>query len=142
MQVVSVPQDTERVWDFLANPLNSHKWDKSIKHATVVTPGAIGVGTVIQTESPAGKEQSFVITEFEAPQTFAFKIQKSSLFKEAELKFVIDSMPMGSKITHIITLTPKPHLFLVVFILALISKRALGADLGYLKEALQKEYST
>jgi len=133
---ITVHQNVDQVWEFLANPLNSHKWDKSIARVKLQDPGFVKLGSVIHTESPSGKKQSFVITQFEPPTLFAFKLLESSLFKEAELRFSISKAGEGSHIVHEINLTLKPYLFFAFPLLLLVSKKALGADLGYLKKAL------
>lgn len=64
ISTITVPQTQQQVWEFLSNPLNANKWDRSIKE--VVLPNGVfsGKGCVVETISPGGMRQSFTVTEF------------------------------------------------------------------------------
>lgn len=73
-----IDRSAEVVFDFVAvHHLENHpRWDHQI-HLEAVTPGPIGVGTVIRrrhTRAGTPTEGSMVCTEFDPPRAMAFRI--------------------------------------------------------------------
>jgi hypothetical protein len=62
--------------------------------------GVTGKGCIVDTVAPSGMRQSFVLTEFQPPHFFKFRLLKSSMFGDAELSFLIKKIPDGTKINH------------------------------------------
>jgi hypothetical protein len=135
-----VKQTIEQVWEFLANPLNSNKWDKSVARVILPESGFTGIDCVVDTVSPSGMQQSFIITEFQSPNYFKFQLLKSSMFKNADLSFFIEKVVDGTRITHEINITLLPRSFYLYPILLLTQKRALRRDMKYLRNALDENY--
>ena len=143
---VIVKKSLHAVWQFLADPRNSPQWDRSI-NAVVISPDnphpapVIGVGTVVETVSPAGDHQTFRITVYDYPNTIAFALLDSPLFKSATLRFMIDSVPAGTRIMHQLEVRLRLRALFLYPILALTHKKALATDLEYLRRALDEGYN-
>lgn len=133
-----VKQPVELVWEFLANPLNSSKWDKSVARVILPESGFTGKDCVVETVSPSGMQQSFVVTEFQAPNFFKFQLLKSTMFKDADLSFTIEKVVDGTGITHEINIKLFFHTFFLYPILLLTQKKALSKDMEYLRKALDE----
>lgn len=138
---IIVKQSVDQVWNFLSDPQTSNKWDKSVDHVILPESGFTGLGCVVETVAPSGRKQSFRITEFQPPSFFKFRLLKSSEFKDAELSFLIEKVAEGTKITHEINFKLHFHSAFLYPVLLLTSKKALGKDLGYLKNALDIEFN-
>ncbi|MBI1184176.1 hypothetical protein GC194_07885 [bacterium] len=139
--IIIVEQTVEQVWEFLSNPLNSSKWDRSIDQVVLPETGFTGLGCQVDTIAPSGMRQSFIITRFEPPNFFEFKLLKSSMFKVGELSFLIEKVDAGTKVTHAINIRFHLRSLFLYPIFLLTSKRALGADLEYLRKSLNENYS-
>lgn len=139
--VINVEQTVEQVWEFLSNPLNSNKWDKSIDHVILPESGFTGLGCKVETVAPSGMRQSFVITEYAPPHFFKFRLLKSSMFKVADLSFLMEKVNKGTRITHEINFKLHFRSLFLYPIFLFTSKKALGADLEYLKNALTDYFS-
>lgn len=135
---ITVPQNRAIVWDFLSNPNNSSKWDKSIKEVVLPETGFTGQGCKVETIAPNGLRQSFIVDDFEPPVFFKFKLLSSSMFKKADLSFLLEVVEGGTSIVHTINIELRPSRFLLYPLLLLTQKKALARDMNYLKEALQK----
>jgi len=137
---IIVNQSVDQVWKFLSDPTTSHKWDKSVDHVILPESGFTGLGCEVETVAPSGMKQPFIVTEFQPPRFFKFRLLKSTQFKDAELSFHIEKVAGGTKITHEINFKLHFRAAFLYPILLLTSKRALGKDLGYLKNALDTEF--
>lgn len=135
---VLVPQALADVWDFLSDPKNSELWDKSVESIEPVDTRPAGLGWEGTTTAPSGMRQSFRISRWEPPKTFAFQLQQSSMFREAELSFHLEQTAGEVRILHRLDLQLRNALLYPV--LRLTAKRALGADLQSLKDWLAKTY--
>jgi len=131
---ITVPQSIDQAFDYLANPYNSNKWDKSIQSVDLPGGRFDGVGTLVNTVAPSGMKQSFVVTEFSPPRTFKFRLLKSSMFKLAELSFMFEVIEGKTKITHVIELKLNFWAFFLYPVLMFTNKKALGADMEYLRK--------
>ena len=96
----------------------------------------VGVGYEAMTIAPSGKRQRFRITRYDAERELAFVLLESRLFRRAELSFRLDRVPDGTSILHRIDLDLRSPLLAPV--LRLISRRALGTDLEYLRRELAR----
>jgi uncharacterized protein YndB with AHSA1/START domain len=135
---IVVRQPPEQAWSFLADPFNSPRWDRSVAEVIPSSAGPVGVGWEATTIAPSGMRQSFRITEYVPNRTLSFVLLESSMFEQAELRFVLNRVAEGTDIVHVIEATPRTWLLRAV--LRLVSRRALGRDLGYLKAALEHTY--
>jgi hypothetical protein len=135
---VLVPQALPDVWDFLSDPKNSELWDKSVASIEPVGTGPVGLGWEGTTAAPSGMRQSFQISRWEPPKAFAFRLQQSRMFREAELSFHLEQAGDAVRILHRLDLQLRNVLLYPV--LRLTAKRALGADLQSLKDWLAKTY--
>ncbi|MCB0697846.1 MAG: SRPBCC family protein [Chitinophagaceae bacterium] len=136
---ITVNLDIEQVWDFLSDPLNSPKWDKSVASVVLPEGSFSGTGCIVDTIAPSGMRQSFRVTEFQPPRFFKFILLQSSTFKEADMSFLLEKVSEGTKITHVINFKLHLRSFMLYPVLLLTSKKALGADMTYLKNALELE---
>ena len=117
---------------------NAPKWDRSVARAILASDGPIGTGAIVETTSPRGKRQSFLITAFEPPRLLHFRLLRSPLFRVADLTFSLDGVESGTRITHEIQVRLRPWLApLLLPILALTGRRALATDLGFLRQSLE-----
>lgn len=135
---ITVPQDRAIVRDFLSNPNNSSKWDKSIKEVVLPPTGFTGQGCKVETVAPNGLRQSFIVSDFEPPSFFKFKLLSSSVFEEADLSFLLEVVEGGTLIVHTINIELRRSRFLLYPVLLLTQKKALARDMNYLKEALHR----
>lgn len=131
-----IDQKVEKVWKFLSNPINSSKWDRSIASVVLPEGGFSGLGCTVETVSPSGMRQTFQVTGYQEPNFFKFKLAGSKIFKEADLSFRLEAYGEGTKVTHEINFRLRFLAALLYPVFSLTSHRALGADLGYLKKAL------
>jgi hypothetical protein len=139
---IVVKQTAEQVWEFLANPLNAHKWDKSIARVELPPAGFTGQGCVVQTIAPSGMRQSFVVSEFAEPYCFKFRLVKSRMFKDAELIFFISRVGAGAAIRHELTFRLRFYMLFLYPVFLLTNKKALARDISYLKAALAQQYGS
>lgn len=145
MQLTStiiVKQNIEQVWEFLSNPLNANKWDKSVARVILPESGFTGLGSVVDTIAPSGMRQSFVVSEFQPPDLFNFRLLKSSMFRNADLMFLMEKVTDGTKITHEINFKLRPGSLFLYPILLLTNRKALGRDMEYLRKALEENYKS
>ena len=97
---IVVTRNRDDVWAFLADLRNAPKWDRSIASATLVSGGPMGTDAIVETRSPQGKRQSFRVTAFEPPRVLTFRLQRSPLFRLADLTFSLGAADGGTRITH------------------------------------------
>lgn len=135
---ITVPQSIDQAFDYLSNPYNSNKWDRSILSVNLPSGVFSGVGTVVNTVAPSGMKQSFVVTEFSPPTSFKFRLLKSPIFKLAELGFVFEVIEGKTKITHTIVLEFHFWALFLYPVLMFTNKKALGADMEYLRKGLDE----
>ena len=138
--IIIVKQTKGQVWEFLANPLNSTKWDKSIDKVILPESGFTGKGCRIVTIAPSGKQQTFMVTQYQTPNFFSFQLLKSSMFKFADLSFKIEEVIDGTQITHEINIKLHASSFFLSPILLLTQKKSLSRDMQFLKKALDNNY--
>ncbi|HUR04864.1 MAG TPA: SRPBCC family protein [Nonomuraea sp.] len=134
---IVVPQDIRRVWQFLGDPLNAPRWDRSIAEVVPLSTAPVGVGYEAMTVAPSGKRQRFRITRYDAERELAILLLESRLFRRAELSFRLDRVPDGIRILHQIDLDLRSPLLAPV--LRLTSRNALGTDMEYLRRALAED---
>lgn len=135
---ITVPQTIEQVWNFLSDPRNANKWDRSIKDVMLPPSGFTGLGCTVETITPSGMHQSFIVTEFDPLRKFTFKLLESSMFKSATLSFSFQQIKEGVKIIHDIDIKLHLRTFFLYPILLITNKKALRRDMEYLREALDK----
>ncbi|WP_433512178.1 SRPBCC family protein [Nonomuraea sp. CA-143628] len=134
---IVVPQDIRQVWRFLGDPLTAPRWDRSIAEVVPLSTAPVGVGYEAMTVAPSGKRQRFRITQYDAERELAFVLLESRLFRRAELRFRLDRVPDGTRILHRIDLDLRSPLLAPV--LRLTTRKALGTDMEYLREALERD---
>ncbi|HEY4367129.1 MAG TPA: SRPBCC family protein [Steroidobacteraceae bacterium] len=134
---LTVAQTRGDVWKFLADPQNAPKWDRSVASVVVHSPSEVGVGTEVETTAPSGMRQRFRIVEFSPARRLRFILLKSSIFKTAELVFLLESIPGGTRITHEINFTFRFYAMPLYVVIMLTNRKALSTDLGFLGRALQ-----
>lgn len=138
---IEVKQNIQEVWEFLANPINSPKWDRSIDSVKLITNNSLRVGSVVETTSPNGMVQSWKVTEYRPNNELKFLLLESKDFKYAELAFKLTSTSNGTLIKHQLVLKFKfKHLFLYPLLL-ITNKKALRRDFNALETNLNKIYS-
>jgi hypothetical protein len=113
-------------------------WDKSVASIEPVGTARVGLGWEGVTTAPSGMRQNFRISTWEPPTSFAFRLQQSSMFREAVLSFHLEQAGDEVRILHRLDLRLRNVLLYPV--LRLTAKRALGADLQSLKNCLAKTY--
>lgn len=134
---VRVSRAVEEVWAFLADPRTAPLWDRSVA-SVEISPGPVGVSTVVETTAPSGKRQQFRITEFRPTSTLTFTLLRSGLFTRADLSFLLSAEPAGTKVTHRIAVTLQWRALPLYPVIALVQHRALATDLDLLKQALER----
>ncbi|MBB4685875.1 SRPBCC family protein [Amycolatopsis jiangsuensis] len=130
-----VDQGIDQVWSFLSDPATAPRWDRSIAEVIPHSTGAPGVGWEATTVSPDGKRQRFRISHYRPPTGFAFVLLESSMFRYAELRFQLEPMTPGTRITHTIDLRLRNPLLKPI--LRAVSRRALARDFEALTAALR-----
>lgn len=135
---VLVRSNLESVWSFLADESNAPRWDRSVARADLVSSPPLGVGSIVQTTSPSGMMQRFRVDEIFAPRILRFSLLYSPWFRTAQLTFTLAPVEDGVCITHEIAVTFRFPWTILVPVLALFKKRALGADLDSLRRALDE----
>ena len=135
---IIVTRSRDDVWSFLTDLRNAPKWDRSIARATLASNGPVGTGAIVETTSPGGKRQSFRVIAFERPRLLTFRLQRSPLFRSADLTFSLQATDAGTRITHEIQLRLRPWLVPLLPVLGLIGRRALSTDLDFLRRSLEE----
>lgn len=135
---ITVPHSIDQAFNYLSDPYNSNKWDRSIQSVDLPGGAFSGVGTIVNTVAPSGMKQSFMVTEFSPPTSFKFRLLKSPMFKLAELIFLFEETEGHVKITHIIELRFRFRALFLYPVLLFINKKALGTDMEYLRKGLDE----
>lgn len=138
---LEVKQKIQEVWEFLANPINSPKWDRSIASVKIINDNPLTVGSVIETTSPDGMVQTWKLTEYKPNQEFKFILLESNFFKFAELSFKLKNTSKGTLITHHVLMKFNFRYLFLYPVLLLTNKKALRRDLDSLKNTLNEVYN-
>jgi len=135
---VLVKNGLERAWTFLADERNAPRWDRSVARADLVSPPPLRVGSIVRTTAPSGMTQEFRVDEIAAPHVLRFSLLRSAWFRTAQLTFTLAAAGDGTRITHDIAIAFRFPWAILVPVLSLVNKRALGADLDSLRRAIDE----
>lgn len=135
---VLVKSDLERAWTFLANERNAPRWDRSVARADLISPPPLRIGSIVQTTAPSGMRQQFRVDEISPPHVLRFSLLHSAWFRTAQLSFILAPVEQGVRVSHEIVLTLRRRWSILVPVLALLTKRALAADLDSLRRAIDE----
>lgn len=135
---VLVKSDLERAWAFLSNERNAPRWDRSVARADLISPPPLSVGSVVRTTAPSGMTQEFRVDEISAPHVLRFSLLRSPWFRRAQLSFTLTSVEDRVRITHEIAIALRWRWAILIPVLALFNRRALGADLDSLRRAIDE----
>lgn len=141
MKIVSsivVRRSLPAVWDFLCDPRNAPKWDRSVARAQLLSE-AMAVGARVETTSPAGKRQTFRVDELSSPR-LSFSLERSPLFRTAQLTFNLEPAAEGTRIEHVIEMRFRLYALPLMVVVALTQRKALGTDLEYLRRSLDEGF--
>ncbi|HEY1015581.1 MAG TPA: SRPBCC family protein [Herpetosiphonaceae bacterium] len=133
-----VPYPIEDVWAFVADPHTAPQWDRSVASVQVTPSDAVGVGTLVETTSPAGKRQTFQIETFAPPHQLTFALQRSPIFQRATLSFHLTATNSGTTIEHHLDLAFHWWARIIALVLRLTQRQALATDLALLRAALDR----
>jgi hypothetical protein len=134
---ILVERTPARTWAFLADPHTAPTWDRSVARVDVITPGTIGVGTIVLTTAPSSARQRFRIVEFDPSNVLAFTLLESSVFRTARLRFVLDPVAAGTRVTHEIDFVLRVSTLFFYPIMRLTHRKALATDLELLRRAIE-----
>jgi hypothetical protein len=140
MQLVTsvvVKRPLHETWAFLSALENAPKWDRSVARAALISP-SMEVGALVETTAPSGMTQRFRVDELTPPHRLRFSLLEQRYFRAAELAFELASDGAGTRIVHRITLAVRLRWLVLVPVLRLVQRRALGADLESLRRALDE----
>lgn len=135
---ISVKRAISEVWQFLIDPNNSPKWDRSIASVEVRSPQPFGPGSLVQTTAPSGMKQLFRVDQVRPEALLRFQLVESRLFRSASLEFRLTPTAAGTLIVHEIEVSFHGLWGVVAPVLTLVNKRALAADLESLRRALDE----
>jgi hypothetical protein len=135
---VIVKSDLESAWAFLADETNAARWDRSVARADLLSAPPLRAGSIVQTTAPSGMKQEFCVDEISAPRVLQFSLLRSPWFRTAQLTFTLAPVDDGVCITHEIAVAFRFPWTILALILALLKKRALGADLDALRRAIDE----
>lgn len=130
---ITLRRPQAEVWRLLSDPTTSPRWDRSIGAIQILSPDPFGLGSTVQTTAPGGMVQRFRITEWSPPTGFAFELMASPWFKTARLAFTLSPEGSGTRVVHDIDVAFRFPWSVLYPVLALVSDRALGADLEQLR---------
>lgn len=137
--VIVVQRSVDETWEFLSNPLNASKWDRSVARVILPESGFTGKDCRVITVSPGGMHQPFVITAFQPPLFFSFRLLESAMFRQATLSFRIEKTAEGTRVKHEIEVKLLPRMFFLYPVLLLTQKRALRREMKNLRKALEND---
>jgi hypothetical protein len=103
-----------------------------------MTPGPVGVGTVVETTAPTGKRQRFQIVTVVPPQQLTFALLRSPIFQRATLTFRLSPTATGTTIQHQLTLTFHWWAVVGALLIRLTQRKALATDMDLLRAALDR----
>lgn len=135
---VVVKSDLERAWTFLSNERNAPRWDRSVARADLISAPPLRVGSIVRTTAPSGMTQEFRVDEISAPRVLRFRLLRSAWFQTAQLSFTLEPVEHGVRITHEIAIALRLRWAVLIPVLALLNRRALGADLDSLRRAIEE----
>ena len=135
---VRVRGNLESVWSFLVDERNAPRWDRSVARAELLSPSPLRVGSIVQTTAPSGMVQQFRVDEISPPRVLRFSLLRSPWFRTAQLTFTLVPVEEGASITHDIAVTFRFPWAILMPVLALFKKRALGGDLESLRRAIDE----
>lgn len=139
--IVLVKKNPSDVWQFLIDPHNSPKWDRSIAKVDVPAGLPLKVGDTVETTAPSGMRQVFRVIALNPPSDLSFQLTISKLFENATLRFLLEAVPEGTRITHEISLDIRSWALFIYPIIAMTYKKALATDLEYLRRGLDEDFS-
>lgn len=135
---VVVKSDLESVWTYLSDQSNAPRWDRSVARADLLSPPPLRVGSIVRTTAPSGMTQEFRVDEISPPHVLRFSLVRSNWFRSAQLSFVLAPADDGVRISHEIAITLRWKWAMLFPVLALLNRRALGADLDSLRRAIEE----
>jgi Polyketide cyclase / dehydrase and lipid transport len=135
---VLVKSDIETTWAFLADERNAPRWERSVARADLVSPPPLRVGSIVRTTAPSGMVQEFRVDEMSPPHVLRFSLVRSAWFRTAQLSFTLTSVEHGVRIAHDIDIALRLRWAILIPVLTLLNKRALGADLDSLRRAIDE----
>ncbi|WP_424681466.1 SRPBCC family protein [Frateuria sp. YIM B11624] len=135
---VLVRSNLERVWSFIVDERNAPRWDRSVARAELLSPSPLRVGSIVQTTAPSGMVQQFRVDEISPSRVLRFSLLRSPWFRTAQLTFRLAPVEDGVSITHDIAVAFRFPWAILMPVLALFKKRALGADLESLRRAIDE----
>lgn len=135
---IVVKSDIDAAWAFLADQNNAPRWDRSVARAELLSPPPLRVGSIVQTTAPSGMIQEFRVDEISPPTVLRFSLLRSPWFRAAQLSFILSPAEHGVRISHEIVIKLRFLWAILIPVLALSKKRALGADLDSLRRAIDE----
>ncbi len=95
----------ERVFDFIADVRNELRWQKDLRRAELVGGGAVGEGTVFDTEYRAFGPMRLQLQDYRRPQHLVFLGDGPRMW----MRFVMDVAPAerGSRVTFDLDMRPR-----------------------------------
>ena len=99
IEVFTVP---EKIWPYLAEPLNIMKWCSTVKRIFQTGEKNSGLGAAFYFEEKAvGKlmKLHFVVTEWNYSRSVAFKMTSGNLVKGYEQRYTLEPTSTGIRVT-------------------------------------------
>jgi hypothetical protein len=137
---VVVKSDLESVWAYLSDQSNAPRWDRSVARADLLSPPPLRVGSIVRTTAPSGMTQEFRVDEISPPNVLRFSLLRSPWFRTAQLSFTLAPADHGVRISHELAIALRWQWAILMPILGLSKKRALGADLDSLRRAIDERH--
>jgi hypothetical protein len=134
---IIVKQTIEQVTKFFYEPTSLAKWDRSVAE---MIPGSSEIdkaGATFDTIAPSGMKMSYEVTELDSDRSVKILLTKSKMFKKAIWHFEFDPVSEGTQITCHVYFTLRP-LYLFLYPVLYLNKRALMRDLKYFETALNE----
>lgn len=136
-----VERSRRHVAEFLAEPANLAKWDRSVVQVIPTSAGPVAVGFTFDTIAPSGLRMSYRITEHVHDAGSSIALERSPMFRTAVWAMSYETVPVGTRIRCEVTFTLRPRYWLLHIPLLLTQRRALRRDLTHLKEAIETHES-
>jgi len=141
--VINKPVD--QVWNFLTDFQNTPKWDIGVLETRQTSQGPAGLGTTFQNIGPflgRNSVREFKVTEYVPNKKVTVKLITSTrLIKKAEVSYIFEPAPGGTRLTSIGSLELALLFRLIQPILFQRAKKDSQGDLSNLKRLLESEDS-
>ncbi|MCZ7570174.1 MAG: SRPBCC family protein [Ardenticatenaceae bacterium] len=138
-QSVTVNRPVEEVFAFVADQTNAPRWQSGLLEVRRMTDGPLGVGTqhtFVRKFLGRRLEASNEYGEYEPNKTIAFKSTSGPMDFRAGYR--TEPIAGGTKLTSWIEMQPKGFAGLAEPLIAASLRRELAANLGELKELLER----